>query len=207
MKRLFLIIGLIVLVSISSFAATKNKSKKTTSTEVAKPVGNILSEMTDDDFRVEKDALTSMEMQFTGNKEIMAEYEFTPESVWAQLVVNVQKPFTGLEAVKITYKTDYIIDLKLFQKSLGYEGNKFYQYYQYTLEPSAEYTTVVLPLSQFNFPAWVLDKIAKGDQSTKDAALPLDLENVTALHVSPRAIQKSIQGEFSIKEIELIGIK
>lgn len=205
MKKIFLMLGLVVLVSVSSFGATK--AKKVKPVEVVKPVGNILSEMTEDNFRAEKDAPTSMEIQFTGNKEVVGEYEFTPESVWAQLVINAQKPFTGLEAVKITYKTDYILDLKLFQKSLGYEGNKFYQYYQYTLEPSAEYTTVVLPLSQFNFPAWVLDKIAKGDQATKVAALPLDLDDVTALHVSPRAIQKGIQGQFAIKEIELIGVK
>lgn len=205
MKKLLLVLGMIVLVSVSSFSATKNKKIK--SPEITKPVGNILLEMTEDNFKVEKDGPTSMEMKFTDNKEIVAKYEFVPESVWAQLVVNVQKPFVGLEAVKITYKTDYILDLKLFQKNLGYEGNKFYQYHQYTLEPSAEYTTVVLPLNQFNFPAWVLDKIAKGDKITKDSALPLDLEQVNALHISPRAVQKNIQGEFSVKEIELIGVK
>lgn len=205
MKKLLLVLGMIVLVSVSSFSATKNKKVK--SSEIVKPVGNILSEMIEDNFKVEKDAPTSMEMKFTENKEIVSKYEFAPESVWAQLVVNVQKPFTGLEAVKITYKTDYILDLKLFQKNLGWDGNKFYQYYQYTLEPSAEYTTVVLPLSQFNFPAWVLDKISKGDKITKDSALPLDLEQVSALHISPRAVQKNIKGEFSVKEIELIGVK
>jgi len=206
MKKSLLILGLIILVSVSSFAATKS-SKKAKTTEIVKPVGNILSEMTEDSFRVEKDGTTSMEMQFTGDKEIVSEYEFAPESVWAQLVIDAQKSFTGLEAVKITYKTDYILDLKLFQKNLGYEGNKFYQYYQYTLEPSTEYTTVILPLSQFNFPAWVLDKIAKGDKTTKDLALPLDLDQVTALHVSPKAVQKNLKGTFAIKEIELIGVK
>ncbi len=205
MKKLLLALGMIVLVSVSSFSATKNKKVK--APEIVKPVGNILSEMTEDNFKVEKDAPTSIEMKFSENKEIIAKYEFVPESVWAQLVINVQKPLTGLEAVKITYKTDYILDLKLFQKNLGWDGNKFYQYYQYTLEPSAEYTTVVLPLSQFNFPAWVLDKIAKGDKITTESALPLDLEQVNALHISPRAVQKDIKGEFSVKEIELIGVK
>lgn len=205
MKKLLLALGMIVLVSVSSFSATKNKKVK--APEIVKPVGNILSEMTEDNFKVEKDAPTSIEMKFSENKEIIAKYEFVPESVWAQLVINVQKPLTGLEAVKITYKTDYILDLKLFQKNLGWDGNKFYQYYQYTLEPSAEYTTVVLPLSQFNFPAWVLDKIAKGDKITTESALPLDLDQVTALHVSPKAIQKNLKGAFAIKEIELIGVK
>lgn len=205
MKKLLLVLGLIVLVSVSSFSASKNKKVK--APEIIKPVGNILTEMTEDDFRVEKDGTTSMDMKFTDTKEIVANYEFVPESVWAQLVINVQKPFTGLEAVKITYKTDYPLDLKLFQKNLGWDGNKFYQYYQYTLVPTAEYTTVVLPLNQFTFPAWVLDKIAKGDKATKDSALPLDLDQVNALHISPKAVQKDIKGEFSVKEIELIGVK
>ena len=206
MKKSLLILGLIILVSVSSFAATKS-NKKAKATEVVKPVGNILSEMNEDSFRVEKDAPTSMSMQFTGDKVLVSEYEFVPDSVWAQLVIDPQKTLTGLESLKITYKTDYSIDLKLFQRNLGWDGNRFYQYYQYTLEPSAEYTTIVLPLSQFNFPGWVLEKITKGDTATKELALPLDLDQVTALHVSPKAIQKNLKGAFAIKEIELIGVK
>lgn len=167
----------------------------------------ILFKMSESNFKVEHDKDTFMDSEFNRKKEIISEYEFSPESVWAQLVINLGKPFSGLEAIKITYNTDYSLDLKLFQKSLGYEGNQFYQYYQYTLEPSAEDTIVIIPLDDFDFPAWVLDKIAKGDKNMIKAALPLDLDDVTALHISPKPVQKSIKGKFEIKEIELIGVK
>lgn len=90
---------------------------------------------------------------------------------------------------------------------MGYEGNQFYQYHQVTLESSAEYTTVVVPITEFNFPKWVLDKIAQGDANTKNLALPLNLSDVTGIHISPKPNKSDYKSAFTVKEIELVGVK
>lgn len=197
MNRKILVMLLVFVLSLSSFA---NAKKSVTS-------GNILRILPSSNFKVESDLDTKMSLEFSKNKEMIVNYSFTEASVWAQNVLDVKKSFKGLEAVKITYKSQYPLDFKLFQKTMGYEGNKFYQYHQITLESSAEYTTVVVPVSEFNFPKWVLDKIAQGDANTKELALPLNLEDVNGIHISPKPNKSDYKSAFTIKEIELVGVK
>lgn len=196
MKNKILVFILTMVVSISSFAAKDSVIS-----------GNLMTILSKSDFRLEKDSDSSMKMDFNKDKELIVDFGFTPASVWAQTVIDVKKPFTGLEAVKITYKTTSAVDIKLLQKSLGYDGNKFYQYYQYTLNATSDYATLTLPVAEFAFPKWVLDKLATGDASLKNLALPLNLNDVTGLHISPKPNQKAIQGTFFIKSIELVGVK
>lgn len=197
MNRKILLMLLVFVFSLSSFA---NAKKIVTS-------GNILKTLSSSNFKVESDLDTKMSLEFSKNKEMIVNYSFSSASIWAQNVIDVKKAFTGLEAIKITYKSQYPLDFKLFQKTMGYEGNQFYQYHQVTLESSGDYITVTIPVTEFNFPKWVLDKIAQGDASTKNLALPLNLADVTGIHISPKPNKSDYKSAFTVKEIELVGVK
>lgn len=195
MKSKILFLVFVLTVSANCFAISSKKLYN----------HNLLKVMSKKNIVVETDDQTKMQFKFKKGKDLTVNYELSTGSIWSQIILDLKKPLQDLKAIKITYKAEKAVYMKLFQKTLGYEGNQFYQYYQKTLEPTSEYVTLTLPIDEFNYPTWVLDKLSAGDEQFKSLALPLDLTEVTGLHFSPIPNKTNFDSSFSIENIEFLN--
>ena len=100
--------------------------------------------------------------------------------VWPfiELIFNSPVSLEGIYGVKLTYRCDQPLIVKIGQTDFGPkpEGNETYSLYQNMAPTSKEWSTIKLRFADFVFPQWVPDE-------SKD--IPLDLTKSTALYFTP----------------------
>lgn len=86
--------------------------------------------------------------------------------------------FAGLKTITFEYKCSEELMVRLNQTDFMAEGDASYALYFTAVLPSEEWKTVTVDVSKFIQPSWA-------EASTK--AIPLKLENVTGIALSPQA--------------------
>lgn len=124
---------------------------------------------------------------FRGGEAIVG-FTITPKTtdVWpyVELIFLPEQSFVGSSQLELAYRSEKPLIVKLSQTDFGPDGNQTWSYYQTVVPPAQEWTTLLLPYSQFELPDWADDN---------SRAIPLKLENVKGVYLTPQL--DAINGE------------
>lgn len=117
------------------------------------------------------------------------------KNTWIELIASIGKKLTGTDSLKITYKCDKPLIIKLSQEDFGSNGNETYSHYQHVVSACDNYSTIVVKIKDFEQPDWTPDE-SKG--------IDLNLDNVKKIYLTPD-VEESSGGKasLSIKSILL----
>ncbi len=121
-----------------------------------------------------------------------------PDGDWpyVELVCETGAPITGTDSIKVSYKCDTTLVMKLYQTDLGSEGLQTYALYQIELPSSKEWHTEILAIKDFVQPTWA---------DEKSRAVALNLNNVERIYFTPKiSAETGGKSTISIKHLSLI---
>lgn len=117
------------------------------------------------------------------------------EIVFIELVCALDYNLKEYSSMKIAYKCETPLLIKLSQKDFGKDGNESYSHYQYKVPAAENYSELTLNFKDFVQPSWT-------PEYSKD--IPLKLENVYDIYLTPD-VSSDVGGsaELSVKSIIL----
>lgn len=110
---------------------------------------------------------------------------------WIALTKNVGKALTDMTYIKVTYKSNFPVQIALPQTPLSATGEN----YNTLLNASNAFTTVLIPISAFAKPSWSTSTVA------------LDLSKITSLNFIPIVSDPAVGGTASIEITSLVLYK
>lgn len=114
---------------------------------------------------------------------------------WVELVCDPGFTLEDYYGLKITYRNDTDLLVKLSQSDFGPDGNETYAHYQYSLPISKVWNTQTIEFNAFQQPAWT------PDHSTD---IPLTLLHVDAIYLVPDL--DYITGESTVLHVKYLEL-
>ncbi len=173
--------SLLMVLFMASFSiACKNSKSKSTAQNTVQKTENLLytaswKAVTDklgSAFKPEKIAVVDslMEVNFT------LKQQKETEIVFIELVCGLGHNLSKHSGLKINYKCETPLVVKLSQSDFGKDGDKSYAHYQFIVPASEKITTTELSFADFTQPIWT-------PEASKGKAMKL--ENIDAIYLVP----------------------
>jgi hypothetical protein len=141
------------------------------------------------------DQLGSKVTSFSQTSPIDANFAQTPKTganwPWIALTKNIGKALTDMTYIKVTYKSNFPVQIALPQAPLSASGEN----YNTTLNASNALTTVLIPISAFAKPSW------------STSAVSLDLSKITSINFIPIVSDPAVGGTAIIEITSLVLYK
>ncbi len=132
--------------------------------------------------------------------ELKASFTLTPKTgdewPYVELIATPDAGFVGKKQIRLTYKCDRKLLLKLAQKDFGPKGDNSYAYYQSSVPASKEWKDTTVIIETFAQPTWA-PEAAK--------AIAYTPENITSLYLIPEISTE--KGGSGTIELQLLNIQ